>query len=248
MAKKKDNIKIDITQMSVEELKQLGLNDLLVYIDEVQDSKTVIVYLFKIIKQITNKHEEIEEDSNHILAEFRKRFRNTNDLQEKLDEIYNLIEDNNLLLDFELEPIKNSIEIEIDRLNYKNLKEIDKLEEQGLNIPYNTAKEQYNDVKEHLTNLSSKICDLYVSVRQDLEDQNRALGNSVRLLQEINDTPNVATGVNMGNPLEQQVQDWLTKANMINRENIQRKRNEEKAKEFYEKQEKLKKKRGIPNS
>ncbi|MFX0188736.1 MAG: hypothetical protein ACFE8A_13480 [Candidatus Hodarchaeota archaeon] len=236
----KDKNTIDITKMSLEELKKIDLNDILVYINELEDTKTVIIYFFNIIKQMSD-----ESNSDYTLAKIRKRFRETNNLEEKLDEIYCLIEQNKLFLDLELDTLKDEIESELGHLKYQKLTEIETLDEKGEEIEYKTELREYNNVKEQIREFFSKISTLYLDTLEKRDDQNRALEDIIKLLKELQATPQMSHGFDMGNPITQQLKELFERANKIKREKNLQKRNKEKANRFYEEQKRLKKERGL---
>ncbi|MFX1478397.1 MAG: hypothetical protein ACFFCI_09710 [Promethearchaeota archaeon] len=237
---KRDKTSIDITKMSLEELKKIDLKDILVYINELEDTKTVIIYFFNIIKQITD-----ESNSNNKLVNIRKRFRETNDLEEKLDEIYGLIDQNKLLLDLELDSVKEEIESELRYLKYRKLTQIEDLNEKKQKIDYETELREYNNVKGMIRDFFGKICTLYLNTMQERDDQRRALEDSIELLLRLQSTPQIGQQFNMGSPYEQLLQKLLKRAGQIKRDEKLQKRNKEKAKRFYEEQKKLKKERGL---
>jgi len=246
MAKKKNNIEVDITKLSVEDLKQMNLDDILVYINEVKDPKEINIFLIKIIKQL--KEITDESDSNHSLTKFRSSFRDITDLEAKLDEIYSFIEENYLLLDLELDVIKNRIEIKLERLRFTDLIKIKELNDKGQKIPYETALREYNSAKEVIRDFFSKICTLYTNTMQELDDQRRALEDSIILLNRLEEHPEFVSAVNMGTPIEQQMQELLRRARLLDREKTLEKTrniNAEKGKVFREETEKLKKDMGL---
>lgn len=239
----KDKIDIDITKLSVEDLKQMDLNDILVYINEMEDTRTVIIYFFKIIKQMSD-----QSDSNHNLVNIRKKFRATNNLEEKMDEIYSLIGQEKLSLDRELELIKEDIESELGNLKYGDLKDIKDLKEKKQEIDYRTETREYNNVKNKIRAFFNKIYTLYLNTMQERDEEKRGMDNAITLLLELQRTPAVGTGIDMGSVYEDLIQQLEEKAGLLKKNKNLKKlqeRNKEKAKKFYEKQERLKKERGL---
>jgi len=244
MVKKKDNhVEVDITQLSVDELSQMNLDDILVYINEV-DPERIKIYLIKIIKQIKQITDKSDSDSDHKLTKFRKRFRDANDLEEQFDEIYGLVEETKLFLNETLDKNKNEIELKLGRLKHKKLKEIEELQEKEQEIDYQTELIDYNEAKEDIITFFSKICTLYLNTMQETEDQERALNDLLRLLNGLDENPQFVSATNMGNAVEQKLQE-LSSRSKFNERDKMRKINAEKGKVFREETEKLKKEREI---
>lgn len=231
---------IDITKLSLDELKGMELDDVLVYINEIKDKKTVIIYFFKIIKQIIDSN-----DLNTKLIQYRKKYRESEDLEEKLDLIYGIIEKNNLLLDDQLNTTKIDLEKKLERLTHSNLNGINELAKLNKKIDYETALKEYKSLKEEIRLFFSKICTLYTNTIQLLDERKRAREDYIEVLLRLRATPELNTNVGIGNTFEEFMIKTGKRAGLLSEEDLKmREINEKKAQEFYEEQKKMKQTRG----
>lgn len=231
---------IDITKLNIEDIIKMDLDDVLIYINEVEDKNTVIICFFNIIKQMTDNS-----DSNFNIIKYRKTYRKIIDLEDKLDLIYEIIEQNNLPLYNELNDKKNEIEKKLERLQYSNLDDIKKLKDIDENVLYETSLRNFNLLKEEIRLFFGKLCSLYTNVIQEKNKQKRAREDYIEILLKLRDTPILNTNVNVGSTFEEYMLEAAKRAGLVDRKDLEmRETNELKSKKFYDEQEKMKNKKG----
>jgi hypothetical protein len=217
MAKQTEQFTVeDITKLSIEDIKKMKLDDLLIYINEIKDKNTVIIYLLKIIKYNKDNH-----DLNTELVKYRKKYRETPNLEDKWDLIYGFIDLNKIFLDEKLNNKKTEIEEKKRNLRHSDLNEIKGLEK-NKKVEYETS-----------------------AIR---EGQKIAKEDCIDMLVELSKTPQLNTNVNIGNIFEDFMKKAGIRAGYISAKDLEmREINEAKAKEFneYQKEMKLKKGRGF---
>lgn len=252
IAKETDQFIIeDITQLSIEDLKKWEMDDLLIYINEIEDKKTVIIYFLKIIKQIINST-----DLNAKLIQYRKKYRESNDLEDRLDLIYGLIEQNYLLLDDTLKSHKMDLEKKLERTKYTDLDKINELEVKK-KIEYETSLSQYTSLKEEIRLFFGEICDVLSNTLQVRFEEDGAFNKYMAMYAEARNTPELTSNTWLTNALDNAYQKYAIESGMITKEESEKQRemamkiqamtqamNEQKAKEFYEATKILKKQKG----
>lgn len=254
IAKQNDQIIIeDITQLSIEDLKKWEMDDLLIYINEIEDKKTVIIYFLKIIKQIINST-----DLNAKLIQYRKKYRESNDLEDRLDLIYGLIEQNYLLLDDTLKSHKMDLEKKLERTKYTDLDQINDLDNKNKKIDYETSLNQYTSLKEEIRLFFGEICDVLSNTLQVRFEEDGAFNKYMAMYAEARNTPELTSQQWLTNALDNAYQKYAIESGMITKEESEEQRemamkiqamtqamNEQKAKEFYETTKILKKQKGV---
>jgi hypothetical protein len=112
----------DLKDLSIEEIKNLELEDFLVYIQEFDNKKTqiLIINLFKRVKQLTNNRYE-----NANVSQIRNDFYNTKDLRKRANIIHEFITQKiiNIPCDDDLNEDLGRIDQKIDRLDFATLEE-----------------------------------------------------------------------------------------------------------------------------
>ena len=222
----------DITQLSIEDLKKWELDDLLVYINEIKDKNTIIIYLINIIKQVGA-------ESN--LLKYLHKFESLSDLKNQLNLIWRMIEENYLPLDDILTDEIYKMTKEIGRLSYTDLIKINLLETSNKKVDYDTSKSKYIDSKEHMDLLSAKICKLYTQTNCIRKNQKEAKEEFKEVLIELKSTPQVGTNIGLGDMFERYMIDTGTRAGLIDPREANKKLrdiNNAKVTRFHEKQEK----------
>lgn len=207
-----------------------------------------------IITQQENKPIDIIEIVDKGLISYRKRFREYKDLEDKFDLIYMIIEQNHLLLDSELNDEKNKFEIKLERLKNTNLILIEELEEKEKLIDYETQLNKYNSLKEEIRLFFGKICSLYANTMYERYKEDRAFEKYMAMYAEARNTPELRTQTWLTDALDNAYLHSATEAGLIDKKQAailreqamkMRELNEQKAKDFYELTEKLKKEKGV---
>lgn len=236
MSNKKIN-KLDITKLSVEDLKKIATDELLTYIDEHEDKNKIIIYLIKIIQQ-NSVH------SNKIVA-YRSTFIKLEDLENKLTLIHKVITDNYLGYNSILANKLRDMEKKLLSLRYTDLREINKLEKEDKKLEYQVSLDLYNRINREMRLLFADICELYTNSIQERDEQKRAREDYIEVLLRLRSTPELNTNVNIGGTFEEFMLETARRAKLLNDEDLKlREINEMKAQKFYEEQEKLKKEKG----
>lgn len=193
---------------------------------------------------------EIVDDT---LISYRQRFREYTDLEDKLDLIYKIIEQSYLLLDEELNNEKNKFELKLERLENTNLTLIEDLEVKEKQIDYQTQLSKYRSLKEEIRLFFGKICSLYTNTMQERNKEDRAFKRYMSMYAEARNTPELSTQTWLTNALDDAYLREAIGAGLIDRKQADalqkqameiRMLNEQKAKQFYEYTEQLKKEKG----
>lgn len=240
MAKQTEQFTVeDITKLSIEDIKKMKLDDLLIYINEIKDKNTVIIYLLKIIKYNKDNH-----DLNTELVKYRKKYRETPNLEDKWDLIYGFIDLNKIFLDEKLNNKKTEIEEKKRNLRHSDLNEIKGLEK-NKKVEYETSLQNFKSLIKETDLFSDELGISYTNRNAIREGQKTAKEDCIDMLVELSKTPQLNTNVNIGNIFEDFMKKAGIRAGYISAKDLEmREINEAKAKEFNEYQEKMKLKKG----
>ncbi len=199
------------------------------------------------IEQKNEKPMEIE--NADVIISYRQRFRKYEDLEDKFDLIYKIIEQNCLLLDTELDEEKNDFELKLERLKYTNLILIKDLETTNKQIDYDVELRRYNSFKEEIRIFFGKICSLYTSTMYERNKEDRAFKRYMAMYSEAQKTPALSTNTWVTDAMDEAYLHNAIESGMIDRKQADKLRekamevreiNAQKAKEFHELTEKLK--------
>jgi hypothetical protein len=177
MAKQTEQFTVeDITKLSIEDIKKMKLDDLLIYINEIKDKNTVIIYLLKIIKYNKDNH-----DLNTELVKYRKKYRETPNLEDKWDLIYGFIDLNKIFLDEKLNNKKTEIEEKKRNLRHSDLNEIKGLEK-NKKVEYETSLQNFKSLIKETDLFSDELGISYTNRNAIREGQKIAKEDCIDML------------------------------------------------------------------